>query len=136
MSSPKRSVNAHAAEVEARVEGDAVGPAEHELCRAAADVHDERVFLDRTSHGHSAKRQQRLVVPGEQLRREAVAPLDLAEKRLAVLGVADGARGDRERPLGAEALQLAAVVGEAVAYSGDREREQATPPRRPLRRAA
>ena len=120
--------HAHAAEVEARVERDAVGASEHELRRAAADVDDERVLLDRAAGRHPAKRHQRLVVPGEQLCREAVAPLDLAEERLAVLGVADGARGDGERPLGAERLQLAAEVGEAVAHPRDGEGEEAAPP--------
>ena len=84
-------------------------------------------ILDRAACGHPAERQQRLVVPGEQLRREAVAPLDLAEERLAVLGIADGARRNRERPLGAERLQLAAEVGEAVAHPRDGEGEEATP---------
>ena len=53
----------------------------------------------------------RLLVAAQEPRREAVAPLDLAEERLAVLGVAHRARGDGERPLGAERLELAAVVG-------------------------
>ena len=119
--------HAHAAEVEARVEGDAVGPAQHELRRAAADVHDQRVGLDRSAVGDSAERQQRLVVPGEQLRREAVAPLDLAEERLAVLGIAHGARRNGERPLGAEALQLPAKVGQAVAHARNGEGEQPSP---------
>ncbi len=120
--------HAHAAELEARVKRDAVRPAEHELRRAAADVHDERVFLDRPARGHSAKRHQRLVVPGQQLRREAVAPLDLAEKRLAVLGVPDSTGGDRESPFGPEALQLTTVVGECVANPGDGEGKEAAPP--------
>ena len=110
------------------MEGDAVRAPEHELRRSAADIHDERAFLDRATHRDAAKRHQRLVVSGEQLRREAVAPFDLAEERLAVLGVADGARGDGERPLGAKCLQLAAKVDEAVAHPCDGEREEATAP--------
>ena len=103
------------------------GPAEHELRRAAADVHDQRVGVDLAAGGHSAKRQQRFVMSGEQPRGEAVAPLDLAEERLAVLGVAHGTRRDGERALGAEALQLAAEVGEAVAHARDGEGEEAAP---------
>ena len=63
--------------------------------------------------------------PAQQPRREAVAPLDLAEERLAVLRVADGARRDEQRPLGAERLGGAAVVGEGVADARDREGEEA-----------
>ena len=73
------------------------------------------------------ERQRRLLLAAEQPRREAVAPLDLAEERLAVLGVADGARRDREHALGAERLGLAAVVGEHVAHARDRQRQQAAP---------
>ena len=72
--------------------------------------------------GDSAERQ-RLVVSGEQPSREAVAPLDLAEERLAVLGVANGARGDGERSLGAEASSSRRIVGEAVTHAGDGEEE-------------
>src|SRR2546423_512408 len=71
-------------------------------------------------------RQRRLLVARQQLRREAVAPLDLAEERLAVLGVPDGARRDEQRPVGAERLGSAAVVGEDVAYPRDRKGEEAT----------
>ena len=63
--------------------------------------------------------------PREQPRREAVAPLDLAEERLAVLRVADGARRDEQRPLGAERLGVAAVVGEHVSHARDRDGEEA-----------
>ena len=73
----------------------------------------------------AAPRQLRLLVAREQLRREAVAPLDLAEERLAVLRVAHGARRDEQRPLGAERLGGAAVVGERVAHARDRDGEEA-----------
>ena len=63
--------------------------------------------------------------PSSSLRGEPVAPLDLAEERLAVLGVADRARRDRERPGRAELLELAAIVGEAVPNARDRDREKA-----------
>ena len=69
----------------------AVRAAEHELGRAAADVHDQRA-CSIARPAATPRKVMRLVVPGEQLRREAVAPLDLAEERLAVLRVADGAR--------------------------------------------
>ena len=62
--------------------------------------------------------------PRDEPRGEAVAPLDLAEEGLAVLGVADGARPDREHALGAEPLELAAVVGEHVPHPRDRQRQQ------------
>ena len=80
----------------------------------------------------AAQRQLRLLVAREQPRREPVAPLDLAEERLAVLGVADGARRDEQRPLGAERLELAAVVGErrcgrGRSGAGRRRRRASTP---------
>ena len=118
---------ANATEVETRVEGDATGAAEHELGRTASDVHYQRVRLDGAAGGDAAKRQQRLVVSREQPGREAVAPLDLAQEGFAVLGVADGARRNGQRSLGAEALQLTAEVSEAVANAGDREGEKAPP---------
>ena len=79
---------------------------EDQLGRAAADVDHERPRPQLASGGDAAPRQQRLVVAREHARREAVAPLDLAEERLAVLGLAHGARRDRERPLGAERLEV------------------------------
>ena len=96
-----------------------------QLGRAAADVDDHRPGVELAAGGHPPPGHARLVVAGEELRREAVAPLDLAEERLAVLGVPDGARPDRERALGAEALELAPVVGEHVAHPGDRQRQEA-----------
>ena len=62
--------------------------------------------------------------PRQQASREPVAPLDLAEEGLAVLRVADGARRDAERPLRAELLELATVLGEDIAHARDRERQQ------------
>ena len=79
-----------------RLVAEAVGD---QLGRAAADVDDDRSRLERAD---AAQRHRRLLVAGEQAGREAVRPLDLAEERLAVLGVAHGARRDGERPLGAE----------------------------------
>ncbi len=74
--------------------------------------------------GDASNHHRRFVGSREQARREAVAPLDLAEEGLAVLGVANGARRDGERPLGAERLELAAVVGEAVPDACDGHGQQ------------
>src|SRR5262249_38292326 len=71
------------------------------------------------------KRQIRFFVSGEQARREPVAPFEFAEEGLAVLRVAHGAGGDRQRALGAELLGLAAEVGEHVANPRDRCGEEA-----------
>ena len=71
---------------------------EDQLGRAAADVDHERAG----GGMNAAPRQQRLLVAAGEARDEAIAPLDLTEKCLAVLRVADGARRDRERTLGAE----------------------------------
>jgi hypothetical protein len=65
--------------------------------------------------------------PESQPGREAVAPLDLAEEGLAVLGVSDRAGCEHEHPLGAEPLELAAVAGEDVADARDRRRQQFSP---------
>jgi hypothetical protein len=117
----------NAAEVEAVMEAQPVGPAGDELGRAATDVDHERLVFDRTPARDSAEGQVCLLVAREQPRHEAVAPLDLAEKRLPVLGVADSARRDRERPLGAELLRLAPEVGQDVANARDRNGEEALP---------
>ena len=71
--------------------------------------------------------EPRLLGAAQQPGREAVAPLDLAEERLAVLRVADGAGRERERPLGAERLGLTPVVGETVPNPCDRQWEQPPP---------
>ena len=97
---------------------DAVRSVDDELGRAAADVDDERPRAIGRSHATPRKRQLGLLVAVEQARREAVAPLDLAEERLAVVGVADGARPDGEDALRAERLRLAAVVDEARCARG------------------
>jgi hypothetical protein len=57
--------------------------AAHELRRAPADVHHEGLVVNFALRGRSAERQQALLVSAEERRREAVAPLDLAEERLA-----------------------------------------------------
>ena len=120
-------MSADAADVEARRRAGPAVRAEHELGRAAADVDDERVLERRAPRGHAAVHERRLLVAVEQTRREAVAPLDLAEERLAVLRVADGARRDRERARCAVLLELPPVPGEAVADARDRDGEKATP---------
>ena len=102
-----------------RLRAEALGD---QLGRAAADVDDDGARLERPD---AAQGHRRLLVAGEQPGREAVRPLDLAEERLAVLGVADGARRDGERALGAELLELAAVVGEHVPHARDGDRQEA-----------
>ena len=108
-----------AADVEARAErvGDQLG-------RAATDVDHHGAGLQRTDAG---ERHRGLLVAGEQPGGESVRPLDLAQERLAVLGVAHGARRDRERPLGAQLLGLAAEVAECVAHPRDRKRQKPPP---------
>ena len=96
-----------------------------QLGRAAADVDDQRPRFELPAGRDAAAHQQRLLLAGQEAGREAVAPLDLAEERLAVLGVADRARRDRERPLGAELLERAPIVDERVADARDRHGEEA-----------
>ena len=93
-----------------------------ELGRAAADVEHERSGLDLAD---AAQHQRRLFVAAQQLRGEAVRPLDLAEERLAVLGIPHRARRDEQRPLRAEPLRLAPVVGQDVADACDGKGEEA-----------
>ena len=66
--------------------------------------------------------------PSRSLVREAVAPLDLAEERLAVVGIPHGARADCQHALGTQLLGLAAIVDEDVAHARDRRREEDAPP--------
>ena len=72
-----------------------------------------------------AQRQPRLLLAGQEERLEAVAPFDLAQECLTVLGVAERARADGERPLGAERLELAPILREHVPDTGDRDRKEA-----------
>ena len=83
----------------------------------------------------AAQRELGLFVSGEEARREPVAPLDLAEERLAVLRVADGARRDEQRALGAEGLQLAAVLGSGSSARARSAAAGVAGARRRLRRA-
>ncbi len=101
---------------------------EHQLGRAAADVHDHHSVEVVAAERRAGEGEPRLLLAGEQPRREAVAPLDLAEEGLAVLGVADGAGRDAEDALGAELLDPPAVLAEDVADARDREGEE--PPAR------
>ena len=115
---------ADAAEVEARVEGDALGPAQDQLRGAAADVDDERGVGNRAARGDAAEGQERLLVAGEKPRREAVAPLQLTEERLAVLRVAYRAGRQREGSLGTELVCGAPVVDENVSDASDGRGQQ------------
>jgi hypothetical protein len=108
------------AEVEADME--AVGD---ELARASADVDDEGLRLHFAARGRAAEREQPFLLAGQEPRFEAVAPLDLAQKRLTVLGVPDRARADGECALCAELLDQPPVVRKAVAHARNREGEQA-----------
>ena len=109
---------AHRAQRQARPEA-----VEDELGRAAPDVDEQRRGAELAD---PSLRQLRLLVAREQLRREPVAPLDLAEERLAVLRVPHGARCDEQRPVGAERLGRAAVVGEDVAHARNRKGKEPT----------
>ena len=116
-----------AADVEALAEDHALLAAEDQLGRAAADVEDERPLAQGPVGRDPAIRQERFLVTGEEARREAVAPLDLAQERLAVLGVPDGARREREGALGAEPLGVAAIVDEHVPDARERGRQELAP---------
>ena len=100
---------------------------EHELGGAAADVDDERPGGEVAAACDAAQGHARLVVPGEKSRVEAVAPLDLAEEGLPVLGVPHGARRDRERALRAGLLEHAPVAAERVANARERGGEEEPP---------
>src|SRR5204862_5081730 len=115
------------AEVEALVEAQALGPTDDEFGRATADVEQERLFGKVAPERGAAKGQLRLLVAREQARREAVAPLDLAEKSLAVLRVPDRTRRDKERALGSELLDRPPEVDEGIANASDRGGEEALP---------
>ena len=98
-----------------------------QLGRAAADVDDHRPGVERSAGGDPAVGELCLLVAREEARGEPVAPLDLAEERHAVVGVSHGAGRDRERALHAELLELAAVIGEDIPDTCDRNREQLAP---------
>ena len=76
---------------------------------------------------NAAAGQPGLLLAREQTCREAVAPFDLAEEGLAVVGVPDRARADREHTFSAELFELAAVVREDVSDPRDWERQQLAP---------
>ena len=112
----------------AEVETDAEAVARlHELRRATTHVDDEHARLQVAADGDAPERERRLLVAAQEQGLEAVAPFDLAQEGLAVLGVADGAGGDGEHTLRAELLGDAPVAREDVAYPGHRHGEQAPP---------
>ena len=118
--------DANRADVEALVPANAVGTAGDELGRAATDVDDHRSAVEPSFGRDAAEHQHRLVVPGQEASREAVAPLDLAEKRLAVFGIAHCARRDPQRPFRPERLGGSAKVREHVTHARDRHGQEAT----------
>ncbi len=106
---------------------DPVRASDHELRRAPAHVDDQRPGRKLTPGRHAAVGQEGLVVAREEARVEAVAPFDLAEKSLAVLGIADGARGHCQRAVGPARVERPPVVGEDVTDPGDRGGEEEPP---------
>ena len=123
---------AHAAEVEARVEETPSGPPSTSSVEppptsttsVPASIARPAVTPRNVSSASSS--------PDEQPGREAVAPLDLAEEGLAVLGIAHGARRDGERPLGAERSPARAgsrrgSCGRARSARGSSRRRPSTP---------
>src|SRR5215208_5671078 len=112
------------AEVEACVKVHAVGAADDHLGRAAADVHKERAAVHGTSRRRAPEREKGLVIAAQEARRESVAPLDLAEERLPVLGVANGARRDCQRALGTGLLERPPVLDKGVPDPRDGDRQQ------------
>src|SRR5262245_32356849 len=99
-----------------------------ELRRAAPDVDHERARGERPVAADPVEGEAGLLLAGEEPRREAVAPLDLTEERLAVVGVADGAGAHREHSLRTERFHLAAVVDEDVPHPRDRGGEEDASP--------
>ena len=115
----------HRADVDALRSPQHARLADDQLGRTAADVdHEHRAG---PAVGRAAKAELCLLLTGEQPRREAVAPLDLPEERLAVLSIAHGARGDEQRALGTRLLNPPTVVGEDVPHPSDRKREEPAP---------
>ena len=94
--------------------GDPVAVRHDELGRAAADVDEQRARAQGAVARDAPQHELGLLATVEHPRREPVAPLDLAQERLPVVGIAHGARPDREHALGAELLRLSSVVDEHV----------------------
>ena len=118
----------HAARLGAHGPFEPVAARRHELRRAPADVDHQRPDAQRQVGGNTAQHQLGLLAAVEQARREPVAPLDLAQERLAVVGVAHGTRADGDHPLCTERLGLSSIVDEHVAHAGDRGRKQDAAP--------
>src|SRR5262249_37650764 len=112
------------ADVEAVVPTDTLRVRGDELRRPAAEIDDHRLVVHLAVARDAAVRQQRLVVAREKTRREAVAPLDLAEERLSIVGIADRTRRDRKRAFRAGLFDRPAKVREHVPHSRNRERQE------------
>ena len=91
-----------------------------DLGRAAADIDHSA----RRSSADPAKGQPRLLLAGQQLGREAVAPLDLAQERLAVLRVSDGARPDGRARARRPATRARGGTRRERSDTRDRQRQQ------------
>ena len=61
--------------------------------RAAPEIHDDRRLEERTACRDAAEREQRLLLAGEQARREVEAPFDAVHSRMALMLFADPAAG-------------------------------------------
>src|SRR5262249_22788876 len=117
---------ADTADVDARRARGEAGLSDDELGRAAADVDDQGALDLAPAHRYAAVGERGLSGAAQQRRREPVAPLALSEEGLAVLGVADSARGDRESSRRTGSFELTPILGEAVPHAGDRNRQQPT----------
>ena len=115
----------HRADVDAHPRRDGARLADDELGRAAAGIdHEGR---SDAAVGRTAKGELGLLLAGEEPRDESVAPFDLAEEGLAVLGVAYCASRNEQHPFRAQPLRLAAVIREDVADARDRQRQETAP---------
>ena len=98
-----------------------------ELGRTAADVLDQERALGRIEPVRAAEEgQPGLLLTGDDLRGAAAVPAHGLDERLAVLGVAHGARGAHADALGPERARTATERGEHLHGAGQSLRVQAT----------
>ena len=104
--------HAHRADGHARRSRDAPAAHGRELQAAAAEIGDHAVELRHVLDGR-ARAEARLLGPAQHAHLDALLAAERAQQALAVLGLADGGRGDRddlERPLVPGVRMLAADV--------------------------